>query len=173
MSVEFSRPVRADTIGSEPRTIEVAASLEEREAIAARFDLARVDGLSASWQLHRTAAGILAEGRVQAMVVQRCVATGEDVPARVDEVTRLLFTEADAASDEIELAEDELDRLPIDGGVIDLGEASAETMALALDPYPRSPAADEALRAAGVRTEEEAVAERSPFAALRDLVGKG
>ena len=29
--------------------------------------------------------------------------------------------------------------MPFDGGAIDLGEAAAETMALALDPFPRGP----------------------------------
>ena len=45
-----------------------------------------------------------------------------------------------------------------------LGEAVAET--LALDPFPRSPAAEEALRQAGVLQEEEARAAASPFAKL-------
>ena len=51
---------------------------------------------------------------------------------------------------------------------IDIGEAAAETLALALDPYPRAPDAGEALKAAGVKGEEEA----GPFAALAALKGK-
>ncbi|NWN13490.1 hypothetical protein GY655_27460, partial [Escherichia coli] len=61
------------------------------------------------------------------------------------------------------------------GGAIDLGEAAAETLALALDPYPRSPAAEAALRDAGVISEEEAtrLAEESgPFGGLAGLRGK-
>jgi len=52
-----------------------------------------------------------------------------------------------------------------DGSAIDLGGAIADTMALSLDPYPRSASADAALREAGVLTEEQA----SPFAALAAL----
>ena len=51
------------------------------------------------------------------------------------------------------------------GGAIDLGEAAAETLALVLDPFPRSPGAQAALREAGVLNEEEA----GPFAALAKL----
>ena len=40
--------------------------------------------------------------------------------------------------------------------MIDLGEAAAETVALALDPFPRSPRAADVLRDAGVISEEEA-----------------
>ena len=53
-----------------------------------------------------------------------------------------------------------------------LGEAVAQTLLLGLDPYPRSPAAEAALRDAGVKSEEEARAESSPFAALAALKGK-
>jgi len=38
-----------------------------------------------------------------------------------------------------------------DGASIDVGEAVAETLLLNLDPYPRAPGAEQALRAAGVR----------------------
>ncbi|HEV2747118.1 MAG TPA: DUF177 domain-containing protein, partial [Allosphingosinicella sp.] len=42
------------------------------------------------------------------------------------------------------------------------------TLALSLDPFPRSPAAAEALKAAGVKSEEEA----GPFGALAALRDK-
>ena len=52
-----------------------------------------------------------------------------------------------------------------DGAAIDLGSAVSDTLALALDPYPRSAAAEAALREAGVLSEEEA----GPFAVLAKL----
>jgi hypothetical protein len=55
-----------------------------------------------------------------------------------------------------------------DGQAIDLGAAIADSLALVLDPYPRSPRAADALREAGVISEEEA----GPFAALAALKGK-
>jgi hypothetical protein len=52
-----------------------------------------------------------------------------------------------------------------DGAAIDIGEAIAQTLALALDPYPRAPDAEAALKEAGVKSEAEA----GPFAALAAL----
>ncbi len=48
---------------------------------------------------------------------------------------------------------------------IDLGSAIADTLALSIDPYPRSASAEAALKEAGVLSEEQA----SPFAALAAL----
>ena len=58
-----------------------------------------------------------------------------------------------------------------DGDVHSRGTDPAETMAMALDPYPRSPAAAEALAAAGVKREDEAGA-FGALAALRDRLAK-
>ncbi len=57
-----------------------------------------------------------------------------------------------------------------DRAEIDVGEAVAETLALNLDPWPRAPDAEAALRAAGVKREGEE--ERGPFAALAGLKDK-
>jgi uncharacterized metal-binding protein YceD (DUF177 family) len=45
-------------------------------------------------------------------------------------------------------------------------------MSLALNPFPRSPHAEKALREAGVKSEEEAQREASPFAGLAALKDK-
>ena len=67
--------------------------------------------------------------------------------------------------EEIELGSGDLDVVFHDGAAIDLGGALADTLALSLDPYPRSASADAALKEAGVLTEEQA----SPFAVLAGL----
>ena len=76
------------------------------------------------------------------------------------------------ADEEVELSESELDVIFYAGGAVDLGEAVAETLSLALDPYPRVSEADEALSAAGVKSEAQAKAESSPFAGLAGLKDK-
>jgi uncharacterized metal-binding protein YceD (DUF177 family) len=53
-----------------------------------------------------------------------------------------------------------------DGATIDLGSAIADSLALGLNPYPRSAGADAALKEAGVLSEEQA----SPFAALAKMM---
>ena len=114
--------------------------------------------------LSRTGAVVRVEGRIAATLEQSCVVTGEPVPAHIDEPFALLFTPEPpvAPDEEIELGEQDCDVVFYDGSAIDLGSALADTLALSIDPYPRSASAEAALREAGVMTEEQA----SPFAAL-------
>lgn len=164
---EFSRILRIDSIGDKPRTIEIEADDAERAALARRFGLISIARLQGRAQLLKLADGVKASGRIAAAVEQNCVATGEPVPAEIDEPFALKFVPASGgtAADEIELSGAELDIVEFDGQAIDLGEAIAQTLALALDPFPRSPGADAALKKAGVLSEEEA----GPFGALAGL----
>lgn len=165
MTPEFSRPERIDTIGDRDRDVAIAANETERAALAERFGLIAIEGLEARFAIRREAAGIAARGRVTARVVQACSVTGDPIPANVDEPVALLFVTALGEGEEVELDVGDLDTVEYDGGAVDLGEAAAETMALALDPFPRSAGAEAALRAAGVISEEEA----GPFGALAGL----
>lgn len=168
---EFSRPERIDTIGERARRVAIEATPDERTALAQRFGLAALDALSADFEVRREAAGITVTGRVRGAVTQHCVVTGDPVPAVIDEMVALRFVPEDqlGAGEEIEIEGDALDTIGYAGGAIDLGEAAAETLALALDPFPRSPAAAQVLRDAGVLSEEEAAQANSPFAALKGL----
>ncbi|WP_375401825.1 DUF177 domain-containing protein [uncultured Sphingomonas sp.] len=154
---EFSRPERVDTISGRERVVELEARPAEREALARRFGLLAVESLGASFAVAREHGALTARGRVTARVVQACSITDEPVASTVDERADLLFVPAGPAGEaEVELSADALDTIIYEGREIDLGEAAAETMALALDPFPRAPGADRALREAGVLTEEEA-----------------
>ena len=155
---EFSRLERIDTIGEGARSVSITADATERAALAERFGLLAVDRLEATFRVQRDAAGVVARGEVRASVVQACSVTEEPLPVTVSEDVALRFvTEQEAAAEEeIELDLDALDTMPYDGAAIDLGEAAAETMALALDPFPRGPNAAAALRAAGVISEDDA-----------------
>lgn len=170
---EFSRPQRIDTIGEGAQRVTIEAGAEERAALAVRFGLIAIDRLAGDFTIRRDALGIVAQGRVTAALTQACSVTGDPVPATVDEAVALRFIPEQGSDEEIELSGDDLDVVEYEGSAIDLGEAAAETMALALDPFPRSPAAAAALKDAGVISEEEA----GPFgglAALRDkLKGAG
>ena len=174
MTPEFSRPVRIDTLGAAPRTVVIDAAEGEREALARRFGLVAIGALSAEASVSRAGEAVIASGRLEAEVTQACVATGEPVEARVEEAFRIEFRPhpETGAEEEIELGEEELDVVFYDSASVDLGEAVAESLSLALDPYPRSPAAEAALKQAGVKSEDEARAESSPFAALKGLKDK-
>jgi uncharacterized metal-binding protein YceD (DUF177 family) len=177
MKVEFARPQRLDRIGAGESSISIAADPDERAALAARFGLLAIERLETGYALRRDAAGIRATGHLSAAVIQACVVTGDPVPATVEEDFDLRFVPEPAeGADEVELSEDECDTVFFTGGAIDLGEAAAETLALALDPFPRSPAAAEALKKAGVLSEEDVEATKQesagPFGALAALKGK-
>jgi uncharacterized metal-binding protein YceD (DUF177 family) len=168
---ELSRQVRIDTLGAEPRSLTIEADAAECSALAKRFGLPGIASLEAKAELVRKGAEILATGRLAAAVTQSCVATGAPVEARIDEPFEIVFRpgpEQGRPDEEVELSERELDVVFYDGASIDIGEAVAETLALSLDPYPRSPGADSALKKAGVKSEEEA----GPFGALAALKDK-
>ncbi|MDB5699358.1 MAG: hypothetical protein JWN69_2162 [Alphaproteobacteria bacterium] len=169
---EFSRPVRIDILSDAPRSISVAADAAERAALAKRFDLQAVARLEAELSLVRTGETVSANGRLRAEVTQSCVATGAPVEAALDEPFRILFSPApqagDGSDEGIELSEEECDVVFYSGGAVDIGEAVAETLALSLDPWPRTLDAEDTLKQAGVISEEEA----GPFAGLAGLRDK-
>ncbi len=170
---EFSRPVRIDTLGEQPRPMTIEAEPRERAALAARFGLIALDRLEAGVTLRRIAEDVAVHGTLQASLVQACVASALPVPAVLATSFDILFrprAQAVGAEEEIELSESEMDVVFYDEAEIDVGEVVAETLALALDPYPRAPEAEATLREAGVKREGEE--EKGPFAALAALKDK-
>jgi uncharacterized metal-binding protein YceD (DUF177 family) len=170
-SPEFARPVLVDTLGPVPRRLCVAAEEAERAALAHRFGLVAIERLAAELMLSRDGAEIMMEGSLAARVTQACAATGAPIEAEIETPFTLVFRPQPGVAgpdEEIELGESELDVTFYDSATIDVGEAVAETLALNLDPYPRAPGAEEALQAAGVKSEEEA----GPFRALAGLRDK-
>lgn len=168
---EFSRLFRLDSIAA-PRPVSIEADEGERKALARRFGLLDIASLVAEASLKRSGDEVRASGHVSASVVQSCVATENPVPAEVEEDFQIVFRPqptTDGSDEEIELSEEEMDVVFFSGGAVDLGEAVAESLSLALDPYPRSPEADEALRDAGVKSDEDA-APAGALAGLKDLL---
>lgn len=166
---EFSVSVRIDTLGDRPRDIALSADATARERLAARFGLVAIDRLDAQAAVRREGDAVIAEGRVQATVVQSCIATGDPLPAEVAADFALRFVpDTGVQGDEIELSEADLDTIPYAGGAIDLGETVAEELSLALDPFPRSAGADAALREAGVIREDEVRPTSALAQALKD-----
>lgn len=164
---EFARPARIDTIGEQGRSVSIAAEAEERTALAHRFGLVALDRLEADIEVRRAGEIVHATGRVRARATQACVATGTPVEQVIDVPMTLRFVpDAQAPTqEEKELDSDDCDTIGYDGASVDLGEAAAETLYLALDPFPRAADADAVLKAAGVLGEEDA----GPFAALKGL----
>ena len=167
MTDRFAHHLRLDQIHDGER-LDLTADDGERQSIADRLSLRALDRLEAHVTLSRAGPQVRAEGRVVATLEQSCVVTSEPVASHVDEAFALLFTpepQTGHSDEEIELGEQDCDIVFYDGATIDLGSAIADTLALCIDPYPRSASADAALKEAGVLTEDQA----SPFAVLANL----
>lgn len=164
---EFSHVVPLSEIGMKAVHHRLLASESERMALAKRFGLTSLDLLSAEVALSSDDIGIIAKGSLAADVVQVCVVSGAPVPAHIAESFAIRFSpepifEPDS---DIELEVEETDSVFHDGRVIDLGEAVAQTLALAINPFPRSPDAEEVLQEVGLKDDTPG----GPFAALAAL----
>jgi uncharacterized metal-binding protein YceD (DUF177 family) len=170
---EFSRRFALDTIGTTPREISITAEGAECDALAIRFGLVAVKSLSASLTLKTQGKSVTATGVMTAEVTQSCVASAADVHASMKELVEIHFVAAlasDDAPDEVELDESDCDVAEHDGQAVDLGEAIAQSMGLALNPFPRAAGAAEILKIAGVVSEEEV--QTGAFAGLKGLLGR-
>lgn len=159
---EFSHLLPLGDIGAAAKRIMLDASADERAALAARFGLLALDQLTTALEIKRDPTGINVTGQVHGRGSQPCVASGEPVPFLITERINLRLVLAVPTGGEVELSTADLDVEPLVGDTVDAGEIAAQAFALGLDPYPRS-----AAKVAGIITEDEAAAARSPFAVLK------
>ena len=161
---EFSRMV--DRRGLTEDAVSLAADQSEREALAKRFGLIAIDRLEATLTLEADGEAVDASGTLSADIVQSCAVSGDDLPVRISEPVTLRFVpEAPIEAEEIEVEESELDEIPYSGTSFDLGEAVAQSLALAIDPFATGPDADRVRKEKGLLDE----AATGPFAALAAL----
>ncbi len=156
---ELSRPIKIRALPADPVVIE--ASDAERAALAKRFNLASVDDLHATIELEQRAKAVNASGTLKASITQACAISHEDFPTKIEEPLAFRFVE-EAAPEisedneiEIELDADDLDEIEYAGDAFDLGEAVAQSLGLAIDPYAEGPNADAARKSAGITSDDE------------------
>jgi Large ribosomal RNA subunit accumulation protein YceD len=146
-TAEFSRMVAIGRLDGDKIMEKIEASEAERVALARRFGLVSLDKLEADVTLRRMGHGpvVRFEGSLRAKVVQRCVVSLDSIENVIEEDFALHFAperrdrpsghviEKDYGDDGDDLPE------PLVDDQIDIGEAVAQHLALALDPYPRRP----------------------------------
>jgi uncharacterized metal-binding protein YceD (DUF177 family) len=104
------------------------------------MDLPALLALSCVFHLERDSAQrLIGHGHLQAGVVQTCVVSLEDFAAAVEERFTVVFVPAGEENEDDD--PEAPDEIAYKDGVLDLGEAASEQLALALDPYPRAPGA--------------------------------
>jgi uncharacterized metal-binding protein YceD (DUF177 family) len=139
MTPELSRPFAIDRMGEASR-VTVEATATERDAVAKRLGAIAIAHLVCRFQLRRwEGATVQAEGTLQARVTQTCVVSSEAFDTDIAEDFDIRFVPEGMESDDIDL--DAPDEIPYAGASIDLGEATTEQLALALDPFPKKPGA--------------------------------
>lgn len=166
---EFTRQI--DVRQAEGKHVTLVASETERAALSRRFDLVRIDRLEADIALDRQGTTVNANGSISADIVQSCAVSAEDLPVAIRETVAFRFVPVAAGhrpDEEVELDAEELDEIEYAGTLFDIGEAVAQSLALAIDPFAVGPNAEEARRKAGLLGEGEA----GPFAALKALKTK-
>lgn len=164
---EFSRIVDATRLPLDEQVL--TATPEECAALAQRFGLVAVHSLAARVTLASDGPAVNANGTLSADVVQSCAVSGEDLPVQIAEALSLRFVPApDERAAEVELEAEDLDEIEMEDTRFDLGEALAQTLALAIDPYLEGPGAEEFRRKAGILSAGEGGA----FSALKDLLKK-
>lgn len=166
MTPEFSRLIDTRSLGNDPVRLE--ASNAERAALAKRFGIVSVDRLVAEVELEPDGKAVKAAGTLGAAIVQACAISAEDLPVAIAETIAFRFVPARGTrrpDEEVELAADDLDEIEFAGTQFDLGEAVAQSLALAIDPFLEGPNADEFRKNSGfIGTPPE-----GPFAGLAKL----
>ena len=140
MTPEFSHLLVLNNVPAEGLALRLEADAPARARLAERLGLLALHALSAELRLQPEPQGCIGvRGELHAAVEQACVVTLEPVPQRVDEPVawRLL-----PAGMEPTDGDDDPDDIETEAGVADLGEALAQQLSLALDPYPRAPGAE-------------------------------
>ena len=180
---EFARPLVIEPWPDAGIAVEFSADPGERQALARRFGLLELRSFQVEGRLERgdDRQELRFQGRLEAAVVQACVVTLEPVPATIRQPVERRWRRAEPGAEAIMAGppqhiwvldedEDEVEVDIVTGRTIDLGEAMAEELALALDPYPRAADADLVLQDLGpnISVGAEQPAE-SPFAPLRQL----
>ncbi len=163
---ELSRLIPLGRVQRQEVREHIVADDAERRALAARFGLIALESLAADVRLRRHGKGPLVEvsGRWSAEVVQACVVSLEPVRSKLEESFTSFYSSELETSEEILIDIDADDPPePIGPEGIDIGEAVAQQLALALDPYPRLTG----VQLPGGLDESEPAA--GPFAALEVL----
>ena len=159
---EFTRPIEIARLTRDGRQFEITANPAERDALAKRFGLTALDRLAAVVRLEQIPGSLYRlTAELDTDVTQACVVSLAPVQSRVEEGFSVLYGGGEEAQEvNLDGAAETIE--PIENGVIDIGEAVAQQLSLALDPFPHAPGAEASIP-------EGSAKPLSPFQALAAL----
>lgn len=173
----LSFPVSVQHVPHKGIEVTLKSDDREREALAESHGLEKVLSFSADFIITPwKKSGIKIRGKIQAQIVQSCVATLEPIENQIDEDVEIVLVPEHSR----------LARIPVDesgemlisadgpdipetfsGDKIDIGAIAEEFFDLAIDPYPRkADLADSVVVTVGETEEEADNGVVSPFASL-------
>ena len=155
---EFTHIIKARQLPGD--TVQLEAGEAQRAALARRFGVTGIDRLDAQVAFAPKDDAIMARGTFDATIRQPCAVTGDPLSYDVHDDFTLRFVAEDKLGEyeedtEFELTEDDLDEIEYDGETIDIGEAIAQELGLAIDPYREGEGADAARAETGIESDEE------------------
>jgi uncharacterized metal-binding protein YceD (DUF177 family) len=137
---EFSRAVLLARLGAEPFRQRIEATAEERELLAQRFDLLALDRLAAEVELRWQGGDVVVlDAAYDAEYEQSCTVTLDPVRGSVTGRFSLIYGPPDSEEPEIAMSGEEPAFEPLTSDAIDIGEAVAQELSLALPEFPRHP----------------------------------
>jgi hypothetical protein len=127
----LSKVARSGTI------VLIRATPMECSAVADRMGIPAVRFLECWFNLSREGDdhSIFAKGRLCAELTRVCVVSAEEFDMAVVDEFKICFVPSGLELDDPD--PDLIDEIPYEGDLTDLGEATVNQLALALDPYPR------------------------------------
>lgn len=153
---ELTRIVKARQLPA--AAIVIDADENERTALARRFGIPAVNALQGEISLEEDGKAVLARGTLIANIVQNCAVSGEEFEVSIDEPLLMRFVKegqidpalSEDEEIEIEISPEDCDEIEYSGESFDLGEAVAQSLGLAIDPYAEGPEADAVRTATGI-----------------------
>ena len=140
------------------------ATADDCHMLAKRFGFLAVNALSARLKVFKSARHCWEiSGQMNGDVVQACGVTGAPVSETIDFPLEERYVRQSRAYDEVEVALDGAE--PLENGIIDLGEMLAQSLAVAVTPWPRADDAPESFKSGDIMPDH-------PFAGLAVLKGK-
>jgi hypothetical protein len=142
---EYSHMVDLRQVNDLPLVLE--PDEDARRRLAGRFSITAINTMRAELRLTVDGEKVEAKGKLSAQIIQMCAISGEDFPVTISEPVALRFVpplRGYQPDEEIEITADDCDEIEYEGSAFDLGEALAQTLALAIDPFAEGPNADAA-----------------------------
>ncbi len=165
---ELSRPFHlAEFADSSEHKIRIVTTAAERAALAVRYSLLSLDNLEVQLTLRSEVSGeFVVEGHLQAELTQQCVVTLEPVIETVAAPIEQRYTlQSVVLETDLEIGPNDMEPPePVIGDSIDLGELVAQHLSLSINPYPRTPDAENQADQYRSNAPDE-----GPFAALTKL----